>query len=383
MMAGHVLLKNTSNSGRQVVWPVIESEVPFGKQLILSLAGNHHSVIPDVVDKWGEEAAADIYLWLHQQFPLSTDPDPEGVYSPGPRHHVADWRRRLLASLEHRGSRSSVLALQRIRQETGLVWLGEVVRSAKMALRQRSWVPATPAELFTIIRDRESRLVRNGSELMKVVGESLRRFNDELHGENPLARLLWHPSGGTKWRPRDEGDLADAIQRHLGQDLSGRGIVAGREIVIRRGGGGAPGHRTDLYVYAMVAGRTEDDVDTLSLVIEVKGSWNAGLVTSMETQLVQDYLSQNQHAVGGLYVAGWYSSPAWDPGDRRRARANAFPTAASLETVLMSEARRLRKTTRTQVQAIVLDVSLGIVPPSSVTVGRSRAGKGAPSSHKG
>src|SRR5678809_388181 len=116
----------------------------------------------------------------------------------------------------------------------------------------------------------------------------------------------------------------------------------------------------------MVAGRTEDDVDTLSLVIEVKGSWNAGLVTSMETQLVQDYLSQNQHAVGGLYVAGWYSSPAWDPGDRRRARANAFPTAASLETVLMSEARRLRKTTRTQVQAIVLDVSLGIVPPSSV-----------------
>src|SRR5207253_9689894 len=106
-----------------------------------------------------------------------------------------------------------------------------------------------------------------------------------------------------------------------------RGIVSGRELVIRRGAGGdVKGQRTDVYVFAVIPGQSPDDLDTASVIIEVKGSWHSDVLNAMDSQLVGEYLEQNQRTNHGLYVVGWYASPIWDPRDSRSKSARKLPS---------------------------------------------------------
>jgi len=57
--------------------------------------------------------------------------------------------------------------------------------------------------------------------------------------------------------------------------------------------------------------------DRISAIIEVKGCWNHGLLTAMETQLVGRYLKGNACPFG-LYLIGWFMCDQWDPEDYRR-----------------------------------------------------------------
>ena len=56
--------------------------------------------------------------------------------------------------------------------------------------------------------------------------------------------------------------------------------------------------------------------ETVRVIVETKGCWNAGLKTAMKDQLVDRYLKDNdcQH---GLYLVGWFCCAEWDPGDPR------------------------------------------------------------------
>jgi hypothetical protein len=54
-----------------------------------------------------------------------------------------------------------------------------------------------------------------------------------------------------------------------------------------------------------------------SVVIEVKGSWNPQLLTHLDEQLRQRYLSSNAMKCG-IYLIGWYACSQWAKSDRRR-----------------------------------------------------------------
>jgi hypothetical protein len=112
-------------------------------------------------------------------------------------------------------------------------------------------------------------------------------------------------------------------------------------------------------VYAVTPGKTEDDFDTVALIIEVKGSWHREVLTAMESQLLGDYLEHNQRCQHGLYVVGWYASPRWDARDRRRARSAKFPDPASLGVTLYQKARALSVSGGRTIRSLVLNVSLG------------------------
>lgn len=355
MLAGRVLLSTGARTGRSVVWPIMKASPTFGSELLLSIGDNRDWLIPNV-QHWDDGDIADLYLWLEDQFPWKQDVRPHGVFSPSARFNIGEWRRRLISILERRGTAASVGAVQRIVNAMPLPWHSETLRNAREAMRRETWAPPNPSQLLELVATTEIRLVRDGNELLRVLEQSLLRFEDDLQGETPLARTLWYPAGA-RWRPRDEGDLADAIEQHLSKDLNGRGIMAGREVVIRRGPGG---QRTDLYIYAVTKGRTEDHFDTVFAVIEVKGSWHAEVTTAMQSQLVGQYLHRNQRTRHGLYVVGWYASPHWDTTDGKRAKAGRFRTTERLRKPLQRQAIDLSASGQHVVSSIVLDVSLDL-----------------------
>jgi hypothetical protein len=103
---------------------------------------------------------------------------------------------------------------------------------------------------------------------------------------------------------------------HIRRDLKERGLVTGREVVIRRGGdGGAPGQRTDLYVSVSGNGAP------ISAIIEVKGSWHQEVLTAMETKLAGAYLHQNPECRYGLYLVELSLCDRWKDEVRKRRTA--------------------------------------------------------------
>ena len=361
LVAARLLLSIPTVAGRGVVWSAIHRQPQFGKTVFLSLAANRDSLIPDIGETWEEAEIADLYLWLFEHFPPGEDPGvPDGMFTPSARFNVAFWRNRLPEVLAARGSSASVEALERIYSQVPTPWHAASLRDAVVNMQRVTWQPPTVRALLEIVSNSSRRLVRDGGELRRVVNQSLRRFQDKLQGELPFVRFLWVPRGRSTWIPRDEGDLADAITTHLLDDLEKRGIVAGRELVIRRGAGdGFEGQRTDVYVFATIPGESEDDVRTASLVIEVKGSWHAEVLTAMKSQLLEDYLARNQRCHHGLYLVGWYASPLWDRRDRRRGSASRFDSADELAALLNDQARELTRAGGRSIRAKVLDVSLG------------------------
>lgn len=174
------------------------------------------------------------------------------------------------------------------------------------------------------------RLVQNAEQLLEVVIESLRRLEVTFRDETSAWRDVWDrlplPTPETQtstrrrrrraftYRPIDENEFSDYVKRHLQADLGQRGIIANREVVIRSD------ERVDIRIDAVTRTTREELDERLSLIIEVKGSWNTELMTAMQTQLVDRYLRDN-HCRYGLYLVGWFNCDAWDSQDDRKRRA--------------------------------------------------------------
>jgi hypothetical protein len=167
--------------------------------------------------------------------------------------------------------------------------------------------------------DQDLRLIDSGEQLLEIVIASLQRLEQELQGENPSAPDLWNSMGNGVFRPKDENELSDYVVRHLRRDIQGRGIVANREVEIRRGEGKAKGERTDIRIDAVTTGRCPSEFGRITVTIETKGCWNQGVKTDMEGQLRDRYLADNA-CHHGLYLVGWFVCPQWDSNDNRSKR---------------------------------------------------------------
>jgi len=196
------------------------------------------------------------------------------------------------------------------------------------------------------------RLVQNAAQLQAAILESLGRLQDELQGDLPAVTELWDTTAA---RPKDEEALSDRVARHLRTDLGDRGIVANREVVLSFGGSpGIAGERTDVYVNA-TAVSSHGVHDTVTVIVEVKGSWHAELLTAMKSQLCV-YLASNHRCNHGIYLAGWFLCNRWAKDDPRKSRSARHGDMASLSTLLSDQAMGLSSAERT-LRAFVLDVA--------------------------
>ena len=207
------------------------------------------------------------------------------------------------------------------------LWLRWRYRECLNTARTRLWTPYSPQTILRLVEKGIHRLIATEDDLMEVVLESLDRFEVALVGtNNPRVASLWNYEGAGNRRrdftPKDEEDLSGEIAAWLQTDLGvGRGVVLNREVQPRRG------TRTDVLVDAI---SSESGVGRLTIVIEVKGCWNAEVRTALQTQLVDSYLAPNGWT-HGIYLVGWYICPKWDSASR--------PLSNRLNATTLEEAR--------------------------------------------
>ena len=60
----------------------------------------------------------------------------------------------------------------------------------------------------------------------------------------------------------------------------------------------------------MARGDSAASVQTVTVVIEIKGCWNAEARTAVDSQLVGDYLRPNGKT-HGVYLVGWFVCSKW------------------------------------------------------------------------
>jgi len=323
LLVAQVLLEHVPDRAWPTIWRAMQADQDWGRKLMLTLAQRFDHSSGTLTKRLQEAPVADLYQWLVQQFPPREDPKMSGeMHQVSDRERVADFRNGVLLELENRGTleacRQITRLIEELPQASYLKWT--LVRAKSVTL-QRTWTPPRPEHLLALARDPQGRLVESGEQLLEVVIESLRRWEEKLQGTPPAAFGLWDQVGKDQHRPKDEGYLADAAVIHLQEDLRERGIVLNREVVIRRGEKpGGRGERTDIQVTATVRGKCPGTHDILALTIEAKGCWNADLDSAMQTQLRDRYLKDTE-CRHGLYLVGWYACPQWDKRDARGSRA--------------------------------------------------------------
>jgi predicted NACHT family NTPase len=348
LSAAQVLLEHSPGSW-SVLWPLIVADSRFGRVTIAKLAYScFHSATP-FLNRLSEGQIKDLSCWLLEQYPPEKDQRHPGAHTIGSEEMIAHLRYASIQHLRDRGTSASCSALEGIQGKFPQLGLSQVLSDAKATTRKKNWRPPTPSELFALADQKDARLVRDGDELLEAVMESLSKLGTKLQGETPLRQFLWNEVAKNSFQPKDEAAFADLVKTHLQADLVSRGIIPKREVEIRRG------QETDIHVDA-VAKEDGRPYETVSVIIETKCSWNAGLEKDMESQLVGRYLRDNQSR-HGIYLVGWFTSDKWDDKDYRRRRLSSSDKSALQERV-GAKAAELSKA-GIKVRAMILDAGLG------------------------
>jgi len=354
IFAACALLNHAKDSGWHAVWPTIQKDPEFGRQVVESIAANlsNHGIAWEALS---ENELAGLFIWLASQYPYSEDPKHKGAHWVRSRDRLVEMKNAVLNHLENRGTFHACNALRQIARELPeQEWLKWVIQRAEENARRKTWVPLEPSHILLLVADSRLQLVQNGEELLDAIICSLRRLESKLQGETPASRDIWDkvPSSlqeEVKYRPCNENDFSDYVKRHLDEDLKQRGIIVNREVRIHRG------ERTDIHIDAVTKAEDEEYYNALTAIIEVKGCWNSELKTAMETQLVNRYL-QDTHCYHGLYLVGWFGFENWDDSDYRKKQTPKM-TIKQAKELFETQAKNLSMG-GSQIKVVVLNTAI-------------------------
>ncbi len=305
-----VLLELAPSQSWPAVWAVVQKNPVFGHRLFAELAHEGSlAKVPDLSRTLKSEDVGNLFVWLEREFPRADDPKEQGGHAVTARESIAHYRDALLTGLKESGSQAAVDTLRNLaRSLPDLSWLEFIAADADRQRLRRTWQGVDPATLFAMADSRRPRFVEGPRQLLERIVESLQRLEKKLHGDTPAIPDLWD-----KDRPKDEDHLSNYLKRHLSDDLNQQGIIANREVKIRKG------EFTDIHVDAVRRENRGDSLDIVSVIVEAKGCWNKDLKTAMRDQLRDRYLRENQCS-HGLFVVGWYLSRRWTKEDYRLAQ---------------------------------------------------------------
>ena len=356
-----VLLGADEDLAWPVLWPVIQADTEFGRALLENFSyGN-----PDrhaFGKSFNEKRLEELYIWLAEQYPHDNDRRASGAL--GSVDTIRFLRDGTLEVLKQRGTFEACDSLTRIELYFPRAkWMRLHYDAAEVLACAVTWEPPAPKTILAMGKDRSKRFVESSAQLLEAILNSLGRLQAELHGELGSVGELWN-NDGNEWWPKQEEDVSDHIARFLRRDLIDRGIVVNREVQIRRGKKGEmPGQDTDIHVDAVVLKTMpQSHYGTVGIVIEVKGTWNDGLLTDMEVQLRDRYL-RNSGCRTGLYVAAHFEADAWREKDRRLPKSNRW-NIDELRALLKEQANALSG--GVDIRSFVLDVSLDSTKASGI-----------------
>jgi hypothetical protein len=348
------LLLGTDDAAWNVVWPQIERNPPFGRS-VLERTSYTDGVHATFIANLSESDLGMLFIWLLEQYPFSNSGG-GGFGVMGPADTIRFLRDGSLEQLKRRASFAACGALaDAMTRFPGYEWLRFHLDEAETLACASTWQALPVEKILAAAANQNRRLVESSTQLLEVVIESLQRLQQKLHDELPAVHDLWNISNESVCWPKDEQAISDYVARHLKEDLGDRGIIANREVQIRRG---RPhemtGQNTDIHVDAITeVSRTGEIYGPVSLIVEVKGSWNQRLLDDMRVQLRDRYLRNNQCRTG-VYCVVHFSANSWLETDYRRDRSRSWKIDA-LRKQLGDQAIALSG--GTQIRSYVLDAN--------------------------
>jgi hypothetical protein len=362
------LVNVSGDASWDVLWPLVQADARFGRDLLEGVSYGSPE-LGSFTEKLSDGQLGELYSWLLEHYPPEADRRASGAM--GPVDTIRFLRDGTLERLKQRGTFDACDALAQTELRFPQYrWLSYHFDLAETLACAVTWGPPTPKAILAMAADNNRRFVESGDQLLGVVLESLSRLQRELHGDLAAVGDLWN-SQRADWWPKQEEDVSDYIARFLRRDLVDRGIVINREVQIRRGRRGEmPGQNTDIHVDATPPEGTQADrYGMISLIIEVKGSWNEGLMTDMEHQLRDRYMKNNNCRIG-IYAVAHFSAERWIATDDRRAKSRAH-NVDDLCTRLREQARELSGSVL--IRSFVLDASLDSTKASGIEKPGSQA----------
>ena len=355
IIAACALLTHADDAGWSIVWPAIQNDSKFGREVVSEVVYNA-GLGRTRIDRMAEGQLADFYIWLARQYPHAEDPRSEGAHDVGSRESIADFRDVILRHLQERGTPQACEAIRRIARELPeLDWLKWTLLEAQAVTRRQTWIPPHPEHILAIAGNQQGRLVQSGEQLLDVLVESLQELEKRLQGETPQAEFLWDRVEKNVYKPKDENSFSNYVKDHFDRDLRQRGVIANREVEIRRSMGARPGERVDIQIDAISKRPSGEEYDRISVVIEVKGCWHEELKQAMKTQLVDRYLKEARCQYG-LYLVGWFNCAQWDDSDRRKQQTPKL-SSEDTQTQFDAQAAELSRSGIT-VKAFVMNTAL-------------------------
>jgi hypothetical protein len=315
-----------------------------------------------------------LYVWLWKQFPEEQQIRTSMVYQQTPQMLLWDFRSDIPNLLARRNTESSCVALEMIvRDFPQLIGIRRMLETSRENLRIKTWIPYEPKYILQLSKNNKARLVANEAELLELVIDCLQELQSELQGHNARSREVWNEvpnnwiyklagimtSADDKnvkfYRPKNEEALSDFVANSLRSKLENKhGVVLNREVDIRRNPG-SKGERVDILVDATSLPSDEAVFKRISVVIEVKCTWNRELKTAMKMQLADQYLDRSV-CRSGIFLVGYFNSPQWDATDQNQIRSKQF-SLDLLRSELETQANEL-SVGGLNLRSFVLDCSL-------------------------
>jgi hypothetical protein len=267
-----------------------------------------------LLNSLSEIEIAELFIWIVKNFPSPEKKVRKGIRQVTITEEVDYFKNNVISNLESRGTSNAIKAIEYIKlQLPGYEWLNRVLYEAKIVARVKTWIPPKPSEIRKLVSNKNLRYIKNEYDLMNVVGESLKKLENEMHGETPCVTSLWN-SKPAQIIPKEEVELSNFIKTHLNRDL--KNFIVNREVEIRGRRGNVSGEEPDILVQTFRYDTHNLPIEKLTLIIETKCCWHNDFMTAMQTQLLDRYLKNNQ-CKNGLYISGWYLCDSWDKSDYR------------------------------------------------------------------
>lgn len=307
-----VALLTTGGAGAWALWSLLGRHDDWATEVFTRVAMGREG---DLRTELAEDDLADLFIFLSERFPPADDPDRQGFRTLGPRDAVADYRDGVLNIVIERGSNDSLAALGRIEAALGEHFPYARIR-AEENQRLKAWEPPRPKDVVELLERVNRRIVISDDDLQRVLVEELGCIGESL-AAGGQASQLWDTSSG---RPKKEVEISAWLADRLRDGLNGRGIVINREVEVTVSPTGGLGPRTDIHVDA-IAGERVEGAEQVTVVIEVKGSWNRELRRAMRGQLAELYLTPSRRC--GIYLVVWFDATGWTDETDSRLKASA------------------------------------------------------------
>ncbi len=353
-----MLVRSSGDSEWDTVWTQLQIELLTEELLnALSLLSPK-----DFVLKLSEEQIGDLYVFIANRPELIT-------LSPalcwGPVGSIKELHSALIEELRRRATLDSVNQLKRLAKALpDYVGLPGITQQAEFRLRASIWPRPTASDLKTLLKDSRRRVIQDSQQLMEAVIESLDRLQKKLqHSETPCAIDLWNEND-SGYSPKVENRLSDYIKRHLDDELVQQQVLVCREPQIRAGDlprfrdkkdkskPRRSGQLVDVYAKSFDPALST----TFVVIIEVKGCWNKGLLSSVKTQLKKRYLQKNCFT-HGIYVVGFYHCDIHYPNDKSAVACRKHSTIEEVRG-LVDVACDTASTDGIKLSAVTLDLGL-------------------------